>query len=199
MQRRGRWARARWPKKWCALATMFGLLMVAQRADAQCIDEAIRDELNARRQYRGVQERLFQKERRHELSVLGGVYAADLTSSSWLAGGAYTYHITEDFGLEASFGYTRSRSELIRIVEDRLATDLVKENVPVFLYQGHLILDARLWQAPLVWQPHQPVRLQPRARRRHHRQPLRARSDGQRRARAQVLPDALPRAAHRSA
>ena len=79
----------------------------SSRARAQCIDEAIRDELNARRQYRGVQERLFQKERRHELSALGGVYAADLTSSSYLVGGAYTYHLTEDFGLEASFGYTR--------------------------------------------------------------------------------------------
>src|SRR5688500_18331779 len=65
-------------------------------AEAQCIDEAIRDELNARRQYRGVQERLFQKERRHELSALGGVYAADMTSSSYLVGGAYTYHLTED-------------------------------------------------------------------------------------------------------
>lgn len=140
MQRRGRGARARWPKKWCALATaLFALLTLPRGAHAQCIDEAIRDELNARRQYRGVQERLFQKARRHELSALGGVYAADLTSSSWLAGGAYTYHITEDFGLEASFGYTRARSELTRIIEDRLATDLVKEDVPVFLYMGHLI------------------------------------------------------------
>lgn len=40
-------------------------------ADAQCIDEAIRDELNARRRYRGVRERLFQKAGRHELSVMG--------------------------------------------------------------------------------------------------------------------------------
>jgi outer membrane beta-barrel protein len=111
----------------------------AGSAQAQCIDEAIRDELNARRQYRGVQERLFQKERRHEISALGGVYAADLTSSSYLVGGAYTYHLTEDFGLEASFGYTRSRSELVTIIEDRLATDLVRDDVPVFLYQGHLL------------------------------------------------------------
>lgn len=34
------------------------------RAGAQCIDEAIRDELNARRRYRGVRERLFQKARK---------------------------------------------------------------------------------------------------------------------------------------
>ena len=43
-------------------------------AHAQCIDEAIRDELNARRRYRGVQERIFQKAGRHELSIMGGLY-----------------------------------------------------------------------------------------------------------------------------
>lgn len=140
MHGRGRWARVRWPKLLRALATMMLVfLSSAGAARAQCIDEAIRDELNARRQYRGVQERLFQKERRHELSALGGVYAADLTSSSWVVGGAYTYHITEDFGLEASFGYTRQKTELVKIVEEQLAVDLVEEDVPVYLYQGHLI------------------------------------------------------------
>jgi outer membrane beta-barrel protein len=125
--------------KMLALLCLAGSALSAASAGAQCIDEAIRDELNARRQYRGVQERLFQKERRHEISALGGVYAADLTSSSWLVGGSYTYHITEDFGLEASFGYTQQRAELVKIIEDQLSTDLVKEDVPVYLYQGHLI------------------------------------------------------------
>ncbi len=139
-------ARTERPTKWCALAIKMlvfaGLAatwITTRSVQAQCIDEAIRDELNARRQYRGVQERLFQKARRHEISALGGVYAADLTSSSFLAGGAYTYHVSEDFGLEASFGYTRSRSELVKIVEERLATDLTRQDLPVYLYQGHLI------------------------------------------------------------
>ena len=79
------------------------------RAGAQCIDEAIRDELNARRQYRGVQERLFQKARRHEFSVLGGAYAADLMSSSYLVGGAYTFHFSEDLGSRRR-SVTRSRN-----------------------------------------------------------------------------------------
>ena len=82
-------ARARTDWGWLfPLLTLFLVGLPCSRAGAQCIDEAIRDELNARRQYRGVQERLFQKARRHELSALGGVYAADLMSSSWLAGGA---------------------------------------------------------------------------------------------------------------
>lgn len=135
------------PRTFFALATLiigvsFACLwscVLTSSTRAQCIDEAIRDELNARRQYRGVQERLFQKERRHEISALAGVYAADMTSSSYLVGGAYTYHLTEDFGLEASFGYTRSKSELVEIIEERLATDLTREDLPVFLYQGHLV------------------------------------------------------------
>jgi outer membrane beta-barrel protein len=124
---------------WLPLFALFLVELARSRAGAQCIDEAIRDELNARRQYRGVQERLFQKARRHEISALGGVYAADLMSSSWLAGGAYTFHFSEDLGLEASFGYTRSKAEVVKLIEERLSTDLVREDVPVFLYEGHLV------------------------------------------------------------
>jgi outer membrane beta-barrel protein len=108
-------------------------------ANAQCIDEAIRDELNARRKYRGVQKRLFQKAGRHELSVMGGWYAADLLSSAPMVQGAYTFHFTEDLGLEASFGYTRTRSELVEIIEETRAVELIRINAPVYLYQGHLV------------------------------------------------------------
>lgn len=105
----------------------------------ECVDDAIRDELNARRSYRGVQERVFQKALRHELSAFGGGYTADLTSSSYLAGGAYTFHLSEDLALEAYFGYTRQRAELVRIVEKRFATDLIREDARVFIYGGHLL------------------------------------------------------------
>jgi outer membrane beta-barrel protein len=123
---------------WFALASLLSWAF-AHAASAQCIDEAIRDELNARRQYRGVQERLFQKAHRHEISAMGGAYAADLMSSSYLVGGAYTFHFSEDLGLEASFGYTRSHADVVKLIEDRLSTDLVRENVPVFIYEGHIL------------------------------------------------------------
>src|SRR4051794_12033199 len=90
--------------------------LVAGVARADCSDATLADELNARRQYRGVQERAFQKALRHELSVYGGGYLADLTSASYYAGGAYTFHLSEDLALEASFGYTRTHSELVRLV-----------------------------------------------------------------------------------
>ncbi len=140
MYRSGRGPRAPLFLGWfitLGLAVLLGSSFRA--AHAQCIDEALRDELNARRQYRGVQERLFQKARRHELSALGGLYAADLLSSSYLVGGAYTFHFSEDLGLEASFGYTHSHSEVVKIIEDRLATDLLKNRAPVYLVQGHLL------------------------------------------------------------
>ncbi|MBX3270632.1 MAG: outer membrane beta-barrel domain-containing protein [Sandaracinaceae bacterium] len=113
--------------------------MLPERADAQCIDEAIRDELNARRRYRGVRERLFQKALRHELSVMGGVYAADLLSASYLLQAAYTFHVTEDLGLEASFAYSQSDSELVRIIENDRGVSLIRIEAPVYVYQAHLI------------------------------------------------------------
>lgn len=109
------------------------------QASAQCIDEVIRDELNARRRYRGVRERLFQKALRHELSVMGGVYAADLLSASYLIQGAYTFHVTEDLGLEASFAYSQSDSELVRIIENDRGISLIRIEAPVYVYQAHLI------------------------------------------------------------
>lgn len=108
-------------------------------AGAQCIDEAIRDELNARRRYRGVQERLFQKAGRHELSFMGGIYSADLLSSSYLLQGAYTFHVTEELGLEAAFAYTRADSELVRIIENDRGITLLREQAPVYIYQAHLL------------------------------------------------------------
>ncbi len=108
-------------------------------ADAQCIDEAIRDELNARRRYRGVRERLFQKALRHEVSIMGGVYAADLLSASYLLQAAYTFHVTEDIGLEASFAYSQAQSELVRIIEQDRGISLIRIDAPVYVYQAHLI------------------------------------------------------------
>lgn len=127
---------------WLApVATASALLasVAPSPAEAQCIDEAIRDELNARRRYRGVRERIFQKALRHEISVMGGVYAADLLSASYLLQAAYTFHVTEDLGLEASFAYSRADSELVRIIENDRGISLIDIDAPVYVYQAHII------------------------------------------------------------
>jgi len=124
-----------------ALLVPLGLMaaIAPSPVGAQCIDEAIRDELNARRRYRGVRERLFQKALRHEISVMGGIYAADLLSASYLLQAAYTFHVTEDLGLEASFAYSQSDSELVRIIENDRGISLIRIEAPVYVYQAHLI------------------------------------------------------------
>jgi outer membrane beta-barrel protein len=127
----------------CALLVFggFGVVTSASptRALAQCIDDEVQDELNARRTYRGVQKRLFQKAGRHEISLMGGLYAADLFSSSWVASGAYSFHITESLGLEASVGYTRTRSEIVDIIEQDRGVELFNNDAATWLYQGHVL------------------------------------------------------------
>jgi outer membrane beta-barrel protein len=56
---------------------------------------------------KGVQKREFQKKLRVELSAWGGLFAADLVSTSYAWGGAIAFYPTEDFGIEASLVVTR--------------------------------------------------------------------------------------------
>jgi outer membrane beta-barrel protein len=125
------------------VATGVGLagVLSARGAKAQCVDEELKQELVGGRHYRGVQERLFTKAFRHELSAMGGVYAADLYSASWLAGGAYTFHFSEDLGLEASVQFTRFRSDVTAAYERRYPQIQVLDNPDKAgtLYFGHLV------------------------------------------------------------
>jgi outer membrane beta-barrel protein len=110
-------------------------------AHAQCVDQELERELVGGRHYRGVQERLFIKAFRHELSAMGGYYAADLYSSNWLAGGAYTFHFSEDLALEASVAFTRFHSAVTDAYERRYPEIMVLDRTdkPATLYFGHLV------------------------------------------------------------
>lgn len=70
---------------------------------------------------------------------MGGVYAADLLSASYLLQGAYAFHVTEGLALEASFAYTRAESALVEIVETDTSFTSLRLDAPVYIYQGHLI------------------------------------------------------------
>jgi outer membrane beta-barrel protein len=78
-------------------------------ADA-CIDENVKADLFAKRKQRTTRERLFPQPNRHELTVQGGYYVSDLFDGTYTVGAAYTYHMTEDLGVEASGMYTRLTS-----------------------------------------------------------------------------------------
>ncbi len=111
-------------------------------ARAQCVDEELKEQLIGRRAYRGVVPRVFKKALRHELSVLGGWYAADLGDGRATYGGAYTFHFTEDLGLEASYLRTNRSFGFLDAVNDRqqgLTQITEREDVPVQLFMGHLL------------------------------------------------------------
>jgi outer membrane beta-barrel protein len=124
-----------------ALGVVPAATLTPRTARAQCVDDELKEELVGGRHYRGVQERLFTKAFRHELSALGGYYAADLYSSNWTAGGAYTFHFSEDLGLEASVMFTRFRTAVTESYERRYPEVQVLDRTdkPGRLYFGHLL------------------------------------------------------------
>jgi outer membrane beta-barrel protein len=116
-------------------------LVAPREARAQCVDDELKQELVGGRHYRGVEDRLFTKAFRHELSAMGGLYAADLYSSSWVVGGAYTFHFSEDLALEASVEFTRFHSAVTDAYERRYPNIQIidRPDKPGRLYFGHLV------------------------------------------------------------
>lgn len=125
-----------------ALAAGMLVLLVAPRARAQCVDQALKEQLVGRRAYRGVVPRLFKKALRHEISALGGWYAGDLADSAPVWGGAYTFYFSEDLGLEASYLRYRQSYDLVNAIEARQQNLIQIQPVnteTVQLFMGHLI------------------------------------------------------------
>jgi outer membrane beta-barrel protein len=98
----------------------------APRTTQMCIDQEIADRLAIKRKRRGAVDRLFVKQGRHELTVGGGYYASDLLSGTYLLGGAYTYHMTDETAVEFSGAYTHANADLIRALEDGRGTVLAE-------------------------------------------------------------------------
>jgi outer membrane beta-barrel protein len=94
-------------------------------ADA-CIDEDVRADLFAKRKQRTSRDRLFQQTNRHELTIRFGYYSSDTfdgvgyvehgtvggvpIGAPGIVAFAYSYHMTEDFAVEATAGITRLTS-----------------------------------------------------------------------------------------
>jgi len=125
-----------------AAAVALGVLALARASAAQCVDEELKQELVGGRHYRGVQDRLFTKAFRHEFSAMGGYYGGDLYSSNWVAGGAYTFHFSEDLGLEASVQFTKYRSDV---------GDIYNRRFPQVVVTDKTERDGRLYFGHLVW------------------------------------------------
>ncbi|MCA1663223.1 MAG: outer membrane beta-barrel domain-containing protein [Myxococcales bacterium] len=105
------------------------LLTLASTAYADCVDPVEKAKLIAQKRGRRADERDFVKTARHELTLQGGYYVSDLLDGTFVVGGAYTYHLTEDAAIEASFGYSRvSSSVAARLEHDRGVTILPQQD-----------------------------------------------------------------------
>ncbi len=124
------------------LLAAVALLAAPSQARAQCVDEALKQQLIGQRAYRGVVPRLFKKALRHEISAMGGWFAGDISDGAPIWGGAYTFHFTEDLGLEASYFRTRQSFALLEAIDQRQQglVDIVEsEDNPIQLFLGHLV------------------------------------------------------------
>jgi len=124
------------------LAALVGALLVPEVASAQCVDEALKQQLIGQRAYRGVVPRLIRKSLRHEISAMGGWYAGDISDGAPTYGGAYTFHFTEDLGLEAGYFRSRQSFALLEAIDQRQQglIDIVQaESNPIQFFLGHLV------------------------------------------------------------
>jgi outer membrane beta-barrel protein len=137
-----RWGLGRAGSRWLWVALIPLSLLIPTLAHAQCVDEALKEQLIGRRAYRGVVPRLFKKALRHELSAMGGWYAADLADGAPIYGAAYTFHLSEDLGLEVSYFRTRQSYKFLQSVIDRnqsLVGLTEAPDDPMQLFLGHLV------------------------------------------------------------
>jgi outer membrane beta-barrel protein len=125
-----------------AFVAALSLLVAPSPAKAQCVDEALKQQLIGQRAYRGVVPRLFKKALRHEVSAMGGWFAGDISDGAPIYGGAYTFHFTEDLGLEAAYLRTQQSFALLEAVDERQQglIDIVEsESNPIQFFLGHLV------------------------------------------------------------
>ena len=111
------------------LLALLVVMSAAHAALADCVDPVEKAKLIAEKRGRRTDERDFVKSARHELTAQGGYYVSDLLDGTFVVGAAYTYHLTEDAGIEASFAFSQVRSSVeARLERDRGVTVLPKED-----------------------------------------------------------------------
>ena len=104
-----------------------------------CIDQAIAEKLAVKRRRRGAVDRLFVKQSRHEMTVTGGYYASDLFSGTYVVGGAYTYHMTDQTAVEFGGGMTHANADVIRAIEDQRGEVLADDFARVLYAESALL------------------------------------------------------------
>ena len=112
---------------------------VVKRTTAMCIDQEIADRLAIKRKRRGAVDRLFVKQQRHELSITGGYYDSDLFSGTWIAGGSYTFHMTETTAVEFGGAWTHANADVVRAIEERRGEVLADDYARILFVESVLL------------------------------------------------------------
>jgi outer membrane beta-barrel protein len=104
-----------------------------------CIDQEIADRLAIKRKRRGAVDRLIVKAGRHEISAGGGYYASDLLSGTYVLGGSYTYHMTDETAVEFAGYWTHANADLIRAIEDKRGVALTETYARMIIAESLLV------------------------------------------------------------
>ncbi len=104
-----------------------------------CLDQTIVGELGEELRPRGVQKRVFLKQGHFQLTARGGLFAGDLLSSSYVAGGALAFYATEDLAVEVSFDVTPMELDLDKPLTTFFGDDRFESGL------GYLALAGLLW------------------------------------------------------
>ena len=106
---------------------------------SMCIDQEIADRLALKRKRRGAVDRLFVKQGRHEISGAGGYYNSDLLSGTYILGGSYTYHMTDETAVEFAGWWTHANADLIRALEDKRGVVLTETYARMIFAESLLV------------------------------------------------------------
>ena len=104
-----------------------------------CIDAEIANRLAVKRKRRGAVDRLFIKQARHEFTASGGYYLSDLFSATYVVGGSYTYHMTEDTAVEFTGAFTHENADVIVAIENGRASVLDDDFARTLFFESALI------------------------------------------------------------
>jgi outer membrane beta-barrel protein len=122
-----------------SVAALAAVLASSLPARAECVDEELAEKAAYKRKRRGRVPRDFVKAERHEVAVQGGYFVSDLYSATYILGGSYTYHMTEDTAVEASGWFTHAKADVVRAIEDGRATTLRDDYARTLFFASTLV------------------------------------------------------------
>ena len=71
-------------------------------------------------------------------TIDGGYYSSDLFSGTYIAGGSYTYHMTDETAVEFAGWWTHANADIVRALEDQRGTVLTDTYAPIIFAESLL-------------------------------------------------------------